>query len=330
MEALGERVELALLQPTPCPDVCNVEVVVAQYARWKNFIWIRGLRSIIKSTKADLVIFPYDVYWLNWVTLVRHKRKIVWFGLGMGKNGVANSMRVQMSKFGSTILYSHKDLNFLVGRGVDKASITVANNTLKVSNPVLPIEKKGKNLLFVGTLDARKNLKSLLDAYHLFLQNSPKSQNIGLQIVGDGPLLAELKKYASLRSLDDNVEFLGRIESESVLRNYYATALASVSYGQIGLTCLQSMANSTPVITCKSAISGGEITNIRHGVNGFLLDDDLDMWSQTFQKLSENKVLLEQLTQQAFDHYWGQRTIDHMASNISSHLSKLVNSKAEG
>ena len=68
---------------------------------------------------------------------------------------------------------------------------------------------------------------------------------------------------------------------EGQLATLYANSIASVSFGQAGLAVLQSFANSVPLVTKNGAVSGGEIDNIEHGVNGLLIKTDrMNWWSK--------------------------------------------------
>lgn len=103
-------------------------------------------------------------------------------------------------------------------------------------------------LLFVGTLEPRKNLTGLIEAYARFR----KSQDVPLLVVG-APGWRYTPIYDIVRSLglESHVRFEGFV-SAADLPFYYAAATAFVYpsfYEGFGLPPLEAMAMGTPVIT---------------------------------------------------------------------------------
>jgi glycosyltransferase involved in cell wall biosynthesis len=142
--------------------------------------------------------------------------------------------------------------------------------------------------LFVGTLEPRKNLERLIQAYALL----PKAQRDQLSFVvaggkgwGDLDLLALLKKS----DLEESVKLLGYVD-EQQLATLYANArfLAMPSiYEGFGLPLVEAMQYGTPVLTsdagCLAEIAGDagvlvdplSIESISHGIGRLMLDNDL-------------------------------------------------------
>ncbi len=68
---------------------------------------------------------------------------------------------------------------------------------------------------YVGTIDYHKNLNILIDAFIQVSQKFP--DKVHLLIVGDGPLLPELKKYVKENNLSELVTFTGWVKHEKIL-----------------------------------------------------------------------------------------------------------------
>jgi glycosyltransferase involved in cell wall biosynthesis len=102
--------------------------------------------------------------------------------------------------------------------------------------------------LFVGRLSPEKGLRTLLAAWAC-LRNS-----IPLQIVGDGPLRAELEEYVRQHGLS-SVCFRGRLmweETMAVMKRAHSLFLPSECYeGALPLTVVEAFACGTPVIASK-------------------------------------------------------------------------------
>jgi glycosyltransferase involved in cell wall biosynthesis len=142
--------------------------------------------------------------------------------------------------------------------------------------------------LFVGTLEPRKNLERLIEAYALL----PKSQRDKLSLViaggkgwGNVDLLTLLKK----NKLQESVKLLGYVD-EQQLAALYANArfLAMPSiYEGFGLPLVEAMQYGTPVLTsntgCLAEIAGDagilvdplSIESISHGIGQLILDNRL-------------------------------------------------------
>lgn len=109
--------------------------------------------------------------------------------------------------------------------------------------------KKSKFILYVGTLQPRKNIPSLIDAFEKFKTNHP---DFKLVLVGKkGWLYEEIFETVRLRNLETDVIFAGYISDEE-LASLYANALCFVLpslYEGFGLPILEAMYHKCPVIT---------------------------------------------------------------------------------
>ena len=110
-------------------------------------------------------------------------------------------------------------------------------------------------------------------------------------------------------------EMIGRINNTDELARYYENAIASISYGQAGLSVLQSFAYGVPYITCEDAISGGEHKNIVHKVNGLLFDNQYSI-EDAMHDLILDKDFALKLGKNAYNYYSKFCTIEEMAKGF--------------
>lgn len=107
--------------------------------------------------------------------------------------------------------------------------------------------KSRDSAVFVGRLSEEKGLQTLLQAW------SRVSPKYALRIIGDGPLLDDLKSEIS-RSGFSNVHFEGRLpreESLKVLQRASVLILPSNCYENFPMTLVEAYACGTPVIASR-------------------------------------------------------------------------------
>ena len=116
-------------------------------------------------------------------------------------------------------------------------------------------------ILFVGTLEPRKNLRRLIKAFEIIARDDPA---IHLAIVGaSGWLNSDLAPLVRARGLATRVTFAGYISDEELPRWYQAASVFCYPslYEGFGLPVLEAMACGTPVVTAATSslpeVAGG-------------------------------------------------------------------------
>jgi glycosyltransferase involved in cell wall biosynthesis len=150
------------------------------------------------------------------------------------------------------------------------------------------IEPPEEFILFVGTIEPRKNLATLLRAYAILRQRyritAPLLLSGAMGWLSEG--LVALVEELGLR---DHVRFLGRTSAEQLLALYnLATVLAHPAhYEGFGLTPLEAMACATPVV-CSQAGSLPEVT----GDAAILVPpEDEEAWAVALHRVLTDKAL---------------------------------------
>jgi phosphatidylinositol alpha-mannosyltransferase len=134
-------------------------------------------------------------------------------------------------------------------------------------------------LLFLGRLDPRNGLGTVLKAMPRILDRFPGAQ---LTVAGDGPLRPMYERQAA--PFGDRVRMLGRIYDERP--EHYGTSdlyLCPTNKASFGITLLEAMACGTPLIV-------SDIVGFRELVDGgqeavMVPADNPDAWSQTVIEL---------------------------------------------
>lgn len=287
------------------------------------FYWQSDILSQVWSFRYDVVVVMADMRWLANVLVffVRNPRlKFVWWGPWMTKSWVANKMRLFFAnRRCATIFYCQEELERFVRLGVNPKKLFVANNTIEVDSQIKaylnPIKRY---VLSVGSLDERKQLDILLRAFSAL--RGELSDSIRLAIVGDGDQRSMLISLAQELGIGDRVDFLGAITQSETLSLLYREAFVSVSFGQAGLAVLQSLGNGVPYVTKQNAISGGEIFNIKDGVNGLLCENSMDSLKKALLRLCRDEAYARELGKNAFDYYVEHCTISGMVKGFMASL----------
>ena len=119
-------------------------------------------------------------------------------------------------------------------------------------------------VLTVGRLIERKGTADLIAAIGTLHRAGRRVQ---LAIVGDGPLLHDLKERAAAEGVTDAVHFIGRLEHARVLAMMARAQLFALpSWDEaFGLVYTEAMAQGTPVLALQG---GGPEDFVDHGVSG--------------------------------------------------------------
>ncbi len=154
------------------------------------------------------------------------------------------------SKFSERLLLEHNP----------KLKTTVVSNGVplklfKLQNPApffkkYKLNKKDKQLLFVGRLHPEKNVETLIRAMPEILKHS----KVHLNVVGIGYQDEALKKLTKELKINDNVTFYGKLPSEDLLLAYNACDIFILpSLAELeGMVVLEAMACAKPLLIANS------------------------------------------------------------------------------
>ena len=121
------------------------------------------------------------------------------------------------------------------------------------SQHVTPYDQRKDHMLYVGSIEPRKNLTGLLEAFNLFRSRNRHSA-CKLRIVG-----CENKLFASQRfdlgPFEKDIEFLGYVTDQELAMLYSESKMLVYPsfYEGFGFPPLEAMATGTPVITSKNS-----------------------------------------------------------------------------
>lgn len=150
------------------------------------------------------------------------------------------------------------------------------------------------HLSFVGRLVPVKQVEQFIEIVEAVGRVIPSIRAV---IVGDGPLMAEMKEYASRLGIMNNVEFLGKREDvETLLACSKVFVLTSISEGMSIAMAEAMRAGVVPVVA-----NIGELSDlVADGVNGYLIEPNMiDKYAQRAISLLSDEALWTQFSGRA-------------------------------
>jgi glycosyltransferase involved in cell wall biosynthesis len=261
----------------------------------------QGLIDWLEETDPDALIMEANPRYLSSPAAAEwmHKRERPVIGWGLGAPPVNGGFRERrrtdfLSQFDAMIAYSYRGANEYADLGFPVDYLFVAHNSVSPS-PIwdMPARPSTFNLqpciLFVGRLQARKNVDLLLGAC-AELGTQPR-----LVIVGDGPERDALEDLA--QEIYPGAEFVGA-KHGAELQPYFTEADLFVLPGTGGLAVQEAMSYGLPVIVAEG--DGTQDDLVRRG-NGWLIPpDDFDALVATMKDALSSVARLRKMGEESY------------------------------
>src|SRR5215217_1007664 len=248
--------------PRPSEGITTAQTLqTAEYHLGKNIHLLQGsfylcyqagLGDWLKAWNPDALIVEANPRYLSTPAAVTwmHKRGKPVIGWGLGSppiGGFRKRRRASfLSRFEALISYSQRGAQEYAALGFPPEKIFVASNSVSASPAFIPDHRPGTvdhfTLLFVGRLQARKRIDSLLRACAQ-LEAKPR-----LVIVGGGPEREKLEMLA--KEVYPSAEFIGARHGAE-LKPYFTEADLFVLPGTGGLAVQEAMSYGLPVIVAQ-------------------------------------------------------------------------------
>jgi glycosyltransferase involved in cell wall biosynthesis len=247
--------------------------------------------TVISVMDVSYLHFPelfakHDLYQLTaWTKYSVHNAKKVFTISESSKNDI--------------IKYYHKKAEDVIVTHLGiKSESTHMNQELSIGDLSKKFNIPQKYVLFVGTIQPRKNIARLIDAFAKVITKHP---DVGLVIVGKKgwlyePILAEPEKIG----IQDHVHFLDFVSNEelSVLYHHAICYCLPSLYEGFGLPVLEAMQQECPVITSNISSlpeAGGDACL-------YVNPEDVADIAKKIIDLIENPALRKQLIAKGLQH----------------------------
>ena len=302
--------------------------------------WTFGKFVVVKqnvrklANNYDVVIALGHVSWIKYALLPFYpgrKYKLLFWSIGVSASYTKRYDEIKRYDFvrdffyrkaDGLIFYSDYPINKYIRKGFNREKIFVANNTVEVQQNCSITQEPRNSILFIGTLYRQKGAFDIVLSFHKIIVES--SQDLHLEVVGDGPDFKILEDYVRINYLSKRVTLHGAIYEGEVKSKIFDRSLLVLSPFQSGLGVLESFGYGLPFVTFNNSFTGGERFNIRHGETGLLYDSSDSSLDDIFNDiLSRNHDYLE-MGRNAKKWYDTNRRPEQMAQSIYEAISSTV------
>lgn len=202
-----------------------------------------GLTTFLPSGSAPVVLGPYPA---PWPSTTQPRRSPAWAPYTAVR--AALQWREQRRAAAILVFIPSGAANVRSSRARGRIVVVPPGIDLDTFRPATPEEQPGRpSVLFLGGLERRKGVDTLLDAFAAVARSR---SDVQLRLAGEGSLEEEVRAKAQRGPLVGRVALLGRVTREDVpalLRS--STLLALPSLGEpFGMSALEALASGLPVV----------------------------------------------------------------------------------
>ncbi len=183
----------------------------------------------------------------------------------------------------------------------------------------LRIRSDGVVFGFVGRLIEQKGVDVLIEA---FARASREKPGGALSIIGDGPLMKDLKRLAALRGVGPSVTFHGWVPDASALMSAFDALLVPSRWEGFGLVTLEAMSHRVPVIASRVSALPEIVVD---GVTGVLHPPgDPDLLAEAMINGLKDVSVLESYGQAGYERLLNRFTVAAMVAGTAGLYRELA------
>lgn len=190
------------------------------------------------------------------------------------------------------------------------------------------LKEDDKIILFVGRVASEKSIDKIIKALAIIKKRD--ISKVKLLIIGDGPAMDELKQLARTLKIEKDVIFAGTVSYEEI-RHYYKMAyvftIASTTE-TFGIVTIEALASRVPVLAVKAP---GAVDILTDGVDGLLVDNDVEKFANALEKIIREPELREKLSRGALktSEKYSIDTISERMLNLYREVIEIEKSKSK-
>jgi len=200
------------------------------------------------------------------------------------------------------IAASHYIKRLLIIEGCPREKIVICRYGIDTKS-IRPLPWKDRlsripSVIFLGRLTEKKNPIALIHAFDLVRKKIP---DVKFTIIGDGPLLQDVKARISSLKLEKNITLMGALPRDKafpIMNNHWIYAqhsVTAISGDKEGyaISPAEAAAHELAVV---STLHNGIPEHVKEGITGFLVPEfDYESMAQRIIQLIENPTLAEEM-----------------------------------
>jgi len=190
------------------------------------------------------------------------------------------------------------------------------------------LKEDNKIILFVGRIASEKSIDKVIKALAIIKKRNTSKEK--LLIVGNGPAMDELKQLTRSLKVEEDVIFTGTVSYEEI-RHYYKMAyvftIASTTE-TFGIVTIEALASGVPVLAIKAP---GAVDILTDGLDGLLVDDDVEKFANALEKIIKEPELREKLSRGALktSEKYNIDTVSERMLNLYREVIKIKKSETK-
>lgn len=195
--------------------------------------------------------------------------------------------------------YGYKTMPSIISNATEMEPLKNKSEAVNYINSKYNIKKDEYVFLFVGRLNALKNIFLIVDSLKVLKSEHPNFK-FKMLFVGFGQDEDALKEQIKKENMDKSIILCGRIDDRGELAKYYARAdlfLFPSMYDTNSLVQIEAASQSTPTLFVTGSATSGTVTE---DVNGFFAENNANDYAKAIFDILNDKKLYDSVSKNAY------------------------------
>ncbi|MBQ7452818.1 MAG: glycosyltransferase, partial [Clostridia bacterium] len=191
--------------------------------------------------------------------------------------------------------YGSKHMPKVQRNGTDLLPVENEAEAIKTVNEKFGIKPETPVFLFVGRINAIKNIFFIVDSLALL-----KDVDYKMLFVGDGQDMEKLEKHVRKLGIEDKVVLTGKIMDRNLLQAIYLRAklfLFPSVYDASSLVQIEASSQKTPTLFIRGSATSSTVTE---NVNGYMSEAKTESFAEKIREILADEELYQTVANNAF------------------------------